>query len=223
VAHHQDPEVAIDRLIRTHTRLVTATGFATCLGGFFTLPVTIPTDVTAFYTLSTRCVAAVAHLRGYDTTSDEVRSVVLLTLLGAGGVGVGLPSLHEGGHDGAGQSHEVGACRRRCRRSRGERRGHAYCEQVREAELPPALIHGCRGRSGRPLRSRHRARQRDRCRARSVRVDQIRSQTSSRIVRTITPAQPRPIATRPVPSEGSHGSPENTVKTTQPTTLRTTG
>ena len=29
--------------------------------------------------------AAVAHLRGYDTASDEVRSVVMLSLLGAGG------------------------------------------------------------------------------------------------------------------------------------------
>jgi hypothetical protein len=85
LAQHGDVEKAIDRVIATHTRLVAASGFATGLGGPITMVVGIPTDVTVFYTLSARCVAAVAHLRGYDTASDEVRSVVLLSLLGAGG------------------------------------------------------------------------------------------------------------------------------------------
>ncbi|SDM17800.1 EcsC protein family protein [Geodermatophilus siccatus] len=86
LAQHGDAEKAIERVIATHTRLVAATGFATGFGGPLTMPVTIPTDVAVFYALSARCVAAVAHLRGYDIDSDEVRSVVLLSLLGAGGV-----------------------------------------------------------------------------------------------------------------------------------------
>lgn len=85
---HVDVDVAIERLIATHTRLVAATGFATGVGGPITLLVTIPADVTVFYALSARCVAAVAHLRGYDIDSHEVRSVILLTLLGAGGAGI---------------------------------------------------------------------------------------------------------------------------------------
>jgi hypothetical protein len=85
-AQHGDAEKAIERVIATHTRLVAATGFATGFGGPLTMPVTIPTDVAVFYVLSARCVASVAHLRGYDIDSDEVRSVVLLSLLGAGGV-----------------------------------------------------------------------------------------------------------------------------------------
>lgn len=88
LAQYVDPDVAIRKLIDTHTRLVCATGFATGLGGFMTLPVAIPTDVTVFYAMSARCAAAVAHLRGYDIQSDEVRSVVLLTLLGAGGAAI---------------------------------------------------------------------------------------------------------------------------------------
>lgn len=88
LAQHGDVEAAIDRVIATHTRLVGATGFATGLGGPITMPVTIPTDVGVFYALSARCVAAVAHLRGHDIGSDEVRSVVLLSLLGAGGAGL---------------------------------------------------------------------------------------------------------------------------------------
>ena len=85
---HGDPNVAIDKLIATHTRIVGATGFATGLGGVFTLPVTIPTDIFMFYALSGRCAAAVAYLRGHDIDSDEVRSVVLLSLLGSAGAAV---------------------------------------------------------------------------------------------------------------------------------------
>lgn len=85
---YPDPDVAIDHLIATHVRLVGTVGFATGLGGVFTLPVTIPTDVAVTYALSARCAAAVAHLRGYDVESDEVRSVVMLTLLGSAGAGV---------------------------------------------------------------------------------------------------------------------------------------
>jgi hypothetical protein len=75
-------------VIATHTRSVAATGFATGLGGPLTMLVSIPTDAGVFYALSARCVAAVAHLRGYDVDSDEVRSVVLLSLLSAGGAGL---------------------------------------------------------------------------------------------------------------------------------------
>ena len=60
----------------------------TGLGGVFTLPVTIPTDIAVFYALSARCAAGVAFLRGHDINSDEVRSVVLLALLGSAGAAV---------------------------------------------------------------------------------------------------------------------------------------
>lgn len=85
---HVDREKAINKLIATHTRLVAATGFATGLGGLMTLPVAIPTDLSVFYALSARCAAGVAHLRGYDVHSDEVRSVVLLTLLRSTGAAI---------------------------------------------------------------------------------------------------------------------------------------
>jgi hypothetical protein len=85
LAQHRDREKAIAKLVATHTRMVAASGFATGLGGLLVLPVTIPTDVTVFYALSARCAAAVAHLRGHDLQSDEVRSVVLLTLIGSAG------------------------------------------------------------------------------------------------------------------------------------------
>jgi hypothetical protein len=86
--HHGSPERAIERLSRTHERIVGASGFATGLGGFVTLPVAVPTDVGVLYIQQARLAAATAHLRGWDVDSDEVRSIVLLTLLGSAGAGV---------------------------------------------------------------------------------------------------------------------------------------
>ena len=81
---HGDREKAIQRLFATHRRIVGATGFAAGVGGVWTMPVAIPADVTTFYANAARMSAAIAHLRGYDITSDEVRSAVLISLLGAG-------------------------------------------------------------------------------------------------------------------------------------------
>lgn len=88
LAQHGSAEVAISRLIVTHQRMVGASGFALGLGGLPALPLMLPTDVVTFYILCGRCAAGVAHLRGHDIDSDEVRSVILLSLLGASGAAV---------------------------------------------------------------------------------------------------------------------------------------
>ena len=88
-----DVEAAVTRCIKVHVRLAGVEGFATGIPGVVALPVTIPTDVGAFYILAGRMVGAIAHLRGYDVKSDDVRSAVLVALLGAGGAEV----LHEFG------------------------------------------------------------------------------------------------------------------------------
>lgn len=85
---HGDGDRALDRLAWTHTRNVAATGFATGLGGITVAAVTIPADLTALYVQAARLAGATAHLRGYDLRTEEVRSVVLLTLLGSAGAGV---------------------------------------------------------------------------------------------------------------------------------------
>lgn len=85
---HGSREHAIQRLIATHQRLLAGSGFATGVGGAITLPIAIPTDLTVLYLQQARLVAAIAHLRGYDVKSDEVRSVILLTLLGSTGAGI---------------------------------------------------------------------------------------------------------------------------------------
>ncbi|MFG2045695.1 hypothetical protein [Dactylosporangium sp. NPDC048998] len=80
---HGDVEKAIQRLIATHVRLTAGTGFLTGLGGLITLPVTLPADFTALWLAEARLGGAIAHLRGYDVRSEEVRSVVLISLIGS--------------------------------------------------------------------------------------------------------------------------------------------
>lgn len=78
-----DAEQAIDRIVRTHLRMAAAGGFVTGLGGFVTLPVALPANVLEFYLVATRMVASIASVRGYDVRQQEIRSAVLLTLVGA--------------------------------------------------------------------------------------------------------------------------------------------
>ena len=47
------------------------------------MAVSMPANVFGFYVLATRMAASVAHVRGHDLTRPEVRSAVLLSLVGA--------------------------------------------------------------------------------------------------------------------------------------------
>lgn len=85
---HGEVDTAIERLIAIHRRWVGSTGFATGIGGLASLPVALPADVTTFYMLSARMSASIAALRGYDLSSEEVQSTVLISLLGANAAGV---------------------------------------------------------------------------------------------------------------------------------------
>lgn len=80
---HGDVEKAIQRLIATHVRLTSSTGFLAGLGGLIALPVTVPADFTALWLTQARLVGAIAHLRGYDVRSEEMRSVILISLIGS--------------------------------------------------------------------------------------------------------------------------------------------
>lgn len=83
-----DREAAVRRLVATHVRLAAVSGFVTGLGGFAILPVSIPAATAGLYVLATRMSAGIAHLRGYDIRTDEVRSAILVSLLGSAGSSV---------------------------------------------------------------------------------------------------------------------------------------
>lgn len=78
-----DRDQALRVLMRDHRQLGAVGGFTTGLGGFFTMPISLPANILEFYLLGTRLTAATAKVRGYDIDQPEIRSAVLLTLAGA--------------------------------------------------------------------------------------------------------------------------------------------
>lgn len=74
---------AVDDIVKGHLKLAAASGFVTSLGGFITLPVSLPANVLGFYLLATRMTASIAKVRGYDIAQEQIRTAVLLTLVGA--------------------------------------------------------------------------------------------------------------------------------------------
>ena len=83
IARHQETERAVDAIIRAHLLRGAAGGFITGVGGFVTLPIALPANVLGFYLVATRMVAGIASVRGYDIRQPEVRSAILLALVGA--------------------------------------------------------------------------------------------------------------------------------------------
>lgn len=78
-------EDAIDAVITRRTTYAAGTGFVTGLGGVAVLPVTIPAGLSASYALAANTAAAIAHLRGYDIHAEQVRTLVLICLVGDAG------------------------------------------------------------------------------------------------------------------------------------------
>jgi len=77
------PEEAVERIVRLHVVGGMVGGFVTGLGGFVTMPVALPVNVAEFYLQATRMVGAIATVRGYDVRDPQVRTAVLLTLVGS--------------------------------------------------------------------------------------------------------------------------------------------
>jgi hypothetical protein len=76
-------EGAVNKVIRSHVVKGGVGGFVTGVGGFITMPVALPANVVEFYVGATRMVASIATLRGYDVDDPQVRTAVLLTLVGS--------------------------------------------------------------------------------------------------------------------------------------------
>ena len=80
----EDPEAAIEKLVREHVAIGAAGGFVTGVGGHLTpLPVALAASLSEFYVVATRMVGAIAIVRGYDVRQPVVRTAVLLTLVAA--------------------------------------------------------------------------------------------------------------------------------------------
>ena len=79
--YYGDQKKAADVLIRNQVTKCTTTGFLTGLGGFITLPITIPADLASSMYIQVRMIAAIAYIGGYNLHDDAVKTMIYATLL----------------------------------------------------------------------------------------------------------------------------------------------
>ena len=79
-----DIERAVSRLIKESVAAAGSAGFVTGLGGFITMPVTVPANLAGALVINARLAGGVAHLRGYDITDPHVQAMIPLVALGSG-------------------------------------------------------------------------------------------------------------------------------------------
>ena len=75
----------IQALARWEERKNFTAGYLTSLGGFFTLPLTIPASLAINWILQIRMSAAMAIIGGFDIQEPPVRTTIALSLLGKRG------------------------------------------------------------------------------------------------------------------------------------------
>ncbi|MHC9000079.1 EcsC family protein [Enterococcus bulliens] len=73
---------AINKLLNNQLSKNTINGFVTSFGGFATMAVTLPANVTSVLYVQMRMIAAIAIIRGYDTKDDEIQTFVYSCLVG---------------------------------------------------------------------------------------------------------------------------------------------
>lgn len=83
LARHGSPDAAIRALINAQSGMAGAAGFMTGIGGFISLPAAIPANLLSALFIQVRMISAIAHLRGRDIRSPEVRGLVLACLTGS--------------------------------------------------------------------------------------------------------------------------------------------
>ncbi|CAN7458951.1 EcsC family protein [Paenibacillus sp. LjRoot56] len=75
-------EDAIKSLVRYQNAKAITAGFLTGLGGLITLPVALPANMVSVLYVQIRMIAAIAHLKGYDLKSDQVKTLVFVAVTG---------------------------------------------------------------------------------------------------------------------------------------------
>lgn len=73
---------AINKLVRNQLSKNGLNGFVTGFGGFITMPVTLPANMTSVIYVQMRMIAAIASIRGFDLNDDEVQTFVYACLVG---------------------------------------------------------------------------------------------------------------------------------------------
>ena len=80
---YADNDARVKSLIKWEAAKNFSTGFLTGLGGFVTLPVTIPAGMGAAWAVQARMVGAIAEIYGHSVHKSRVQTMILLCLIGS--------------------------------------------------------------------------------------------------------------------------------------------
>lgn len=82
LSKNNSTEKAARQFVNYQVAKCTTSGFVTGLGGLITLPVAIPANVSSVMYVQMRMIACLAYMGGYDTSSDQVQTLVYACLVG---------------------------------------------------------------------------------------------------------------------------------------------
>ncbi|MGI8650858.1 MAG: EcsC family protein [Rubrobacter sp.] len=75
-------EEKVDSLIQFQVTKASASGFVNGLGGFVTMPITLPTNLVSVFYIQLQMAAAIAYMAGYNVRDDRVRTFCYVCLCG---------------------------------------------------------------------------------------------------------------------------------------------
>lgn len=74
----------VDKLIKWQVTKSATSGFLTGIGGLAFMPFSIPANVASVVYLQIRMITAIAYMGGHDIQSDQVKSMVYVSMVGNG-------------------------------------------------------------------------------------------------------------------------------------------
>lgn len=79
---YKTKEVACEVMLRNQVAKCATSGFITGFGGFITMPVTLPINVTSVIYVQMRMIACTAYMAGFDLDSDQTQTFIYACLAG---------------------------------------------------------------------------------------------------------------------------------------------
>lgn len=79
---YKTKEEACKAMIRNQIAKCATSGFITGFGGFITMPVTLPANITSVIYVQMRMIACTSYMAGFDLNSDKTQTLVYVCLAG---------------------------------------------------------------------------------------------------------------------------------------------
>lgn len=82
LSKYKTPEIACKAMLKNQILKCTTSGFITGFGGFITMPVAIPANITSVIYVQMRMIACAAYMAGFELDSDDTQTFVYACLAG---------------------------------------------------------------------------------------------------------------------------------------------